>query len=50
VWRPVGKSKAVSLHMSLANRSDPGADDWAGDGKSWSKTKSVFEKWWETSE
>jgi len=31
------------------NRGDPGADDSSGDGKSWSKTEAVFEKWWETS-
>ena len=29
---------------------DSGADDSSGEGKSWSKTKAVFEKWWETSE
>jgi len=31
------------------NRSDLGADDSSGDGKSWSKTEAVFEKWWEIS-
>ena len=32
------------------NRGDPEADDRSGDGKFWSKTETVFEKWWETSE
>jgi len=32
------------------NRGNPRADDSSGDGKSWSKTEAVFEKWWETSE
>jgi hypothetical protein len=32
------------------NRSDPRADDSSVDGKCWSKTEAVFEKWWETSE
>jgi len=32
------------------NCSDPGADDSSGDGKSWSKTEAVLEKWWEISE
>ena len=32
------------------NRGDLGADDSSGDGKSWSKTEAVFEKWWEISE
>ena len=31
------------------NRSDPGAGHSSGDGKSWSKTETVFEKWRETS-
>jgi len=32
------------------NRGDPGADHSSGDRKSWSKTETVLEKWWETSE
>jgi len=32
------------------NGGDPGADDSSVDEKSWCKTETVFEKWWETSE
>ena len=36
--------------MKGRNRGDLGADDSAGDGKSWSKIEAVFEKLWKTSE
>jgi len=42
----------AELKQSIKGRNcgDLRADDSSGDGKSWSKTEAVFEKWWEISE
>jgi len=45
----ISKPKPKAKHKGR-NRGDPGADDSSSDGKSWSKTEAVFEKWWYTSE
>jgi hypothetical protein len=40
----------AELNQSIKERGDPGTDDSSGDVTCWSKTESVFEKWWEISE
>ena len=44
------KNGGIKAKHKGRNRGDPGADDSSGDGKSWSKTETVFEKWREISE